>query len=245
MSKDDIVEIIPHALTRDDRLVVRGDINSGVGNVRMQVRLVDTPDFAVDLGGTELAQRMAEMIRAKLAENFSQGLDAQGRALPPVTEETRRRRTRRRFQREDDLGAKAERFKLRGRGQKGARGSYEPTDRDTPFHESGLAAENVVVTFKSTERGEPTFLIALPSGGKARGLVNDDGRGARLFAAEHYGFERLMDIPHELDAAINDAMAGHLGDVLASGGSVLKLIGRTVAKAAAVVDQGASGDFDE
>ena len=71
--------------------------------------------------------------------------------------------------------------------------------------------------FKSTERGDPTFLIALPSGGKARGLVNDDGRGARLFAAEHYGFERLMDIPHDLDAEIDRVLEGvpQAGDDLA------------------------------
>lgn len=240
MSKEDVVEIIPHGLERDVRNVVRGDASSGAANVRMRVTL-KAPGFAVDLGGTELAREIAEMIREELSANLVEGRDAQGRPLPPISEETRRRRTRRRNQREDDLGAKADRFKLRGRGPSGKR-NYSPTNRETPFNESGLGAENVAVQFKGTESGDPTFIIALPSGGKDRGLVKDDGRGARLFAAEHYGFENLMDIPHGLDAAIDKAMEGHMGDVLAAGGSVLKMVARGLAAFDAVVEQGASGE---
>jgi hypothetical protein len=240
---DDSVEIIPAFLgrsqERDIRNVVRGDAGSGVANVRMRVTL-ETPGFAVDLGGTELAAEIAEMIRAALEANLERGLDAQGRALPPLKQATLGRRARRRRQREDDSGARADRFKVRGGRNRGK--AYVPTNQDTPMNESGLAAENVVVTFKGTESGDPVFLISAPSGGKGRGLELDDGRGARLFAFDHYGFERLMDIPHSLDAAIDKAMEGHLGDVLAAGGSVLKLLGRLGKKTVAVVEQGAAGE---
>jgi hypothetical protein len=235
---DDTVEIIPHSLARDVRNVVRGDTSSGAANIRMRVTL-ETPGFAVDLGGTELAAKIAELIRAALAANLESGLDSQGRALPPLKQTTIGRRARRRRQREDDSGARADRYKVRGGPNRGK--AYQPTNPDTPMNESGLAAENVVVTFKGTESGDPVFLISAPSGGKGRGLVVDDGRGARLFAFDHYGFERLMDIPHSLDAAIDKAMEGHLGDVLAAGGSVLKLLGRLEKKTAALVERGAAG----
>jgi hypothetical protein len=234
----DTVEIIPHLLARDVRNVVRGDADSGAANVRMLVTL-ETPGFAVDLGGTELAAKIAELIRAALQANIESGLDAQGRALPALKQSTIGRRARRRRQREDDSGARADRYKVRGGPNRSK--AYAPANPNTPMNESGLAAENVVVTFKGTESGDPVFLIAAPSGGKGRGLVLDDGRGARLFAFDHYGFERLMDIPHGLDAAIDSAMEGHLGDVLAAGGSVLKLLGRLGKKTAAIVDQGAAG----
>jgi len=238
----DAVEIIPHIQTRDARNVVRGDINSGVGNMRMQVTL-ESPGFAVDIGGTELAGKVAEQIAEALRENFAKGLDAQGRALAPIGEATRARRARRRAQREDELGAKADRLKVRGGPNRGK--TYQATDPNTPFHESGIAAENVEVRFKGTESGDPIFIVALPSGGKARGLVNDDGRGARLFAADHYGFENLMDVPHRLDAAIDKTMEGHLSDVLAAGGSVLKLLGHLTGRVGAIIEQGATGEVED
>lgn len=239
MATDDRVEVIPHMQARDARTVVRGDINSGVGNMRMLVG-IDTPQFSLDLGGTELAASIAEMIAEKLRENFSQGLDAQGRSLPPIMEATRARRERRKAQREDDLNAKRDRLKVRGGKHRGK--DYDVADVNTPFHESGIAAENVQVQFKGTESGNPVFLIALPSGGKQRGLVNDDGRGARLFAAEHYGFENLMDIPHELDASIDKALEGHWADVLAAGGSTMKMFGQFIGKVGAIIEAGASGE---
>lgn len=238
----DAVEIIPHFQARDARSVIRGDINSGVGNMRMLVAL-DTPGFSIDIGGTELAGEIAEMVAEALQENFAKGLDAQGRALTPISEATKQRRMRRRAQREDDQNAKADRMKIRGGRNRGK--NYQPIDMDTPFHESGIVAENVQVQFKGTESGNPIFLIVLPSGGKARGLVNDDGRGARLFAADHYGFEALMDIPHSMDAQIDKALEGHLSDVLAAGGSTLKMFGKLIGKVGAVIEAGASGELAE
>lgn len=238
----DPVEIIPHMQTRDARTVVRGDARSGVGNMRMQVSL-NTPGFSVDIGGAELAAKVAALIAEQLSENFAKGLDAQGHALPAIKQVTMDRRRRRRAQREDDLNAKADRMKVRGGRNRGK--AYESVDETTPFHESGIAAENVEVRFKGTESGDPVFLIALPSGGKGRGLVLDDGRGARLFAADHYGFERLMDIPHSLDAEIDKAMEGHLGDVLAAGGSVLSLLGRLTGRVSSIIEAGASGEGGE
>jgi hypothetical protein len=238
---DDVVEIIPRIQTRDIRNVVRGDEKSGAANVRILVTL-ETPGFAVDLGGTELAAQIAERIRDEISSNIRQGKDAQGRPLKPISHATSERRRRRRDQREDDTQAKRDRMKARG-GRNRSK-AYDTTDLFTPLAESGLFAENIDVRFKGTESGDPVFLIAFPSGGKDRGLVNDDGRGARLFAAQHYGFELLGDVPRQLDAEIDKAMEGHLGDVLARGGSIVQLISRTAAKAAQLAEAGADGESD-
>ncbi len=146
----------------------------------------------------------------------------------------------------DPFGALRDRFKVRGRGGRGKGGrAYAPKDLTTPLHESGLFADNVDVRWKGTESRDPTFLIAIPGGGKSRGLVNDDGRGARQFAAQHYGFERLMDIPPDLDDFIDKTMAAHLDDVLRLGGEVINKFSRLAEKFEAVIEQGASGEVPE
>ena len=143
----------------------------------------------------------------------------------------------------DPFGALRDRFK--GRGGKNRGKTYGPKNSTIPLNESGLFADNVQVRFKSTERGDPTFLIAIPGGGKSRGLVNDDGRGARQFAARHYGFERLMDIPPDLDEFINRTMAAHIDDVLRMGGEIINKFSRLAKKVEAVIEEGASGEVPE
>jgi hypothetical protein len=126
---------------------------------------------------------------------------------------------------EDDIGAhklkraisdQTERFTLRGRSY-GKGGPYVPRGGDTPYNESGLAADNVAVEWKGTESGDPIWQISFASGGKERGLENDDGRGARLFAVRHYGWDRMADIPRDLDGQIDEEMAKHLDGALAAG----------------------------
>jgi len=205
---------------------VRNQPASGIGNFRMQIHL-ETPGFAIDLDGKEIAKRVAEMIRTELSELYSKGLDARGRALPGLSQATVARRRRRREQRRDDTGAKRARFKTRGRAGQGAR-SFLPRDDTTPFHESGLMADGVDVRFKGTESGDPVFLVAFPSGGKKRGLVSDDGRGARLFAVEHYGFERMADVPPKAEPKIDKMLELHLEDLINGGTSVIAQFGEIV-----------------
>lgn len=143
----------------------------------------------------------------------------------------------------DPFGALRDRFKVRRGKNRGK--AYRPTDPSTPLNESGLFAGNVIVTWKSTERGDPTFLIAIPGAGKNRGLVNDDGRGSRQFAAQHYGFERLMDIPPDLDSFIDQAMAAHLDDVLRLGGEIIGKFSRLAKKVEVVIEEGSSGEGAE
>lgn len=108
-----------------------------------------------------------------------------------------------------------ERFKLRGRSPSGRR-DYRPMGGKVPFNESGLIAQNVVVYWKGFNKktgegeGDPTFDIAWPTGGKQRGLHNDDGKGARLFAVRHYGFERMADIPDNIEARLDMMLDNYL-----------------------------------
>lgn len=231
-------------LERDERLQVRGDESSGVANVRMRCTLhTERFSMAPMLGALEMTADIAERIRDALSENFAQGLDAQGRALPPIMSVTVERRERRRRQREDELEAKADRMKIRGGRNRGK--VYDTIDTTTPLHESGAFAENIDVRFKGIESGDPVWLIAFASGGKKRGLVNDDGRGARLFAAEHYGFERLGDIPRQLDKTIDDALEAHIGHALREGVSIFNRAATMGERLDAFLEQAVRGDTDE
>lgn len=256
----DQVEVIPgggsldHAQVLDVRqsdggraLLQVDSVIQGADNVRMQVRLV-TPGFSIDLGGKELAKRLAVMIRDKLSANYAAGLDAQGSPLPALKQKTIQRRERRKRARIqqfiatafDTNDASGERYWLRGKPSK-----FKPTNPTTPLNESGLFAAGVSVQFKGTVSGDPIFIIAFASGGKERGLTNDDGKGARLFAAEHYGFARLMDIPHELDGVIEQALDNHLAAVLEQTGSVFGLLAKMSDRIDRFVADASSGEGAE
>ena len=215
---DDKVVLLPRMIARDVRHVVRGDPKSGIANLRMRVS-IEHPGFALEIGGKELAERIANRIRDRLSEHHAQGRDAKGASLPAIKSATIQRRERRQRQSIDETNAKADRFKIRGGRNRGK--VYNTIDTRTPFRESGAMAENVSVTFKGRDSGDVIFLISWPSGGKGRGLVNDDGRGARLFAVEHYGAERMAGIPSDLDAWIDKALESHLGAVIAAGRGIM------------------------
>lgn len=255
--KDQAV-LIPHRLERDARFRIRGDASSGIGNLRMRVTLetpglvLDLNGAEV---AKRIAVMVRENLSRKFAKGQdAQGRALP--AIKGSTIERRIRRTTesavRTIHHEGRLGralnkAQAagdakkiqsltkrlasggleQRFRLRGRSY-GHGGPYHPHAGTTPLNESGLFADNVAVEHKGKNSGDPTFLISLPSGGKNRGLVNDDGRGARQFAAKHYGFERLLAFPHDLDAAIDKELEMHLADVLESGLGVLRTISRVV-----------------
>lgn len=186
----------------------------------MRIRLqLETPGFVVKADGLGAARKVAEAIQKDLTANYEKGKDGRGRNLPAVKQATIDRRRRRREQRSDDSGAKKQRYKVRGGG------SFDSIDPQTPFHESGLAAEKVVVRFKGRDSGDPVFLIAGPSGGKKRGLINDDGRGARLFAVDHYGFERMYDLPRQSESKIDQILDVHFSDALNAGAGLLGSLG--------------------
>lgn len=241
-AKADRVRVIPQTRALDVRLGVPGDLKGGIVNVRMRVSL-EAPPYEVALDGKEVAKQTAALIAAQLSENYRQGLDAYGAALPPLSPATVARRERRRRQQDDASGARADRYKVRGGKNRGT--TYSTADLMTPFHESGLASGNVSVTFKGRDSGDPTFLIALPMGGKGRGLVNDDGRGARGFALRHYGFERMMAIPPQLDGPIDQLLQGHLEDALQAGFSAGKQFAALAKRVDQFVEEGASGEVDE
>lgn len=257
MADDDRVVLIPRKIERDERLVVRGDPKSGIANLRMRVS-IEHPGFALEIGGKDLALRIANRIRDRLSQLYAEGRDARGSSLPALKAATIKRRERRRRQVEDDTAAKFDRFTIRGGRNKGK--AYDTTDTRTPFHESGAMAENVSVTFKGRDSGDVVFLISWPSGGKyrtnytgnylttktkrdrktgeveigdlkkesfrtehLRGLVGDDGRGARLFAVEHYGADRMAGIPPDLDRWIDQALESHLGAVIAAGRGIMNV----------------------
>ena len=189
-------------------------------NLGLTVTL-DTPRFDMDLGGREIARDIAERYALNLSAKFAQGFDAHGRALKAISQETRERRQRRQRQREDQTGAKGERFLNRARGREH---SYRPVDDTTPMHESGLFADGVVVTHIGTRTGDPIFGIAFPLGGGAR-MRLDDGRGARLHALQHYGIEEMIGLPSDMDAEVDARLHDHLNQVLRAVGSLRRLIG--------------------
>ena len=242
LTESDRVELIPKTRALDFRMAVPGNMLSGVTNLRMRVTL-ETPPFEVALDGKAVAQQAAALIQTRLMREYAAGRDAQGRPLPPLTEATVSRRLRRQRQQDDPKNAKSDRFRVRGGRNRGR--SYLPRDARTPLHESGVFAENVTVTFKGRDSGDPVFLISIPSGGKLRGLVDDDGRGARLFAAQHYGFDRIMDIPASLDKDLDATMLEHLASALQEGAFAGRQFGRLLKKAEEVVEQGAEGEVGE
>lgn len=213
----DRVVLIPKTSKLDVRMGRAGT----PANVRMRVSL-EAPRLALELGGRQLARGLAELSRKTISDRFARGLDAHGSPLPPLALATIQRRERRQRQREDELGARQDRYKLRGRPQPGARGSYSTIDTRTPFHETGLYAENVFTTHKGSVTGDMVFLVGGPSGGAAK-VTADDGRGARYHAVVWYGEDRMWAIPADLDAEIDRRLDVHLEGVLAAGGSVLGL----------------------
>lgn len=280
--------LIPVVKAKDPRYQTRGVATTPVVNMRMSLELTENPGFALDLGGIEAAKAAAEIIRKALSENYQRGLDARGDSLPaisPTTEKRRERRQRQAFtgslatrsykeargkkakskiaqQHADTMGSYLlgikERFRLRGKSPSGKREYPGPVDLKTPFHESGLASENVVVYWKGysttaeargyENRGDPTFDIAWPTGGKERGLHNDDGKGARLFAVQHYGFERMADIPRSCEAALDQALDNYLSRLALVGGSLtgsVRQIWAIAERAGEVVEKAAEGEPEE
>ena len=259
---DDAVDLIPTTRTLDLRFAkgsavrnrlaptsdLAGAITDGVvKNIRVRVEL-ETPKFKIALHGKEIAKRATYLIRDDLRKKFAQGLDAQGRPLPALRDATVERRLRRMRQRNDGTrgapGGRADRFRVRAGGNRNK--AYGTVDMNTPLHESGLFTENVSVTFKGTESGDPLFLISYPSGGQGYGA--DSGRGARLHAVEHYGFDRLGDVPNDLDPVLDRIMMEHLsqaiGDVMGMGSSWMRIS----EAARAVVETGTGermGETDE
>ena len=218
----DTVSLIPKVGELSIRVGKAGE----VVNFRLRVTL-ESPPFDMDLGGRELARDVAQRYATDLKQKFSRGLDAQGRALKAISEETRQRRERRRRQREDASGAKSERFRTRGRG---TATSYLPRDPVTPMHESGLFAGGLTVTHLGTRTGDPIFGIAFPLGGGSR-MSMDDGRGARFFALAHYGVNELIDIPNDMGAELDRRLNDHLDLVMNTGRRIVRLF-RDVAEAA-------------
>jgi hypothetical protein len=272
---EDSVTFIQRSQARDERYIIRGDASSGIANLRVRVSL-DTPGMSIEFGGKEVAGRVAEMVRRRLVERLSHGQDAQGRSLPALKASTVRRRERRQRQFKGGYSrrgtraqyfaqawgraskrAKAEgthdkqsvldRFRFRGRPRSG-KTNYSPTDLKTPMHESGLAAENIDVRYKGRDSGDPVWLLSTPTGGKGRRLGEiDDGRGARQYAFQHYGFERLLDFPADMlgrGGVVDKTLDDHFEHVIALGGSILGA-GRAIAKAAAQFEAAfATDDFE-
>jgi hypothetical protein len=273
-------QLIPTSVTPDPRYTKEGK----VGNMRVQVRL-HTNGFSLDLGGEELAWKIADMIRSEISQNLQRGRDIHGAPLPALKQATIERRDRRqrqglhgldlRAEREafkkgyrklkkadpiaafagkfatsldtaDPNGTLRDRFRLRGRGPSGKTRYPGTVDTATPFHESGLGSENVQVTRKSRDYHEAIWLVAYPSGGKARGLHTDDGRGARLFAVSHYGWDRMAGLPRGIEREIDSLITEHHNAILQAGSSLIE-IGRIVwtraEKAAQVAEQAAQDDY--
>ena len=192
----------------------------------MRVEL-EAPRLKVNLDGKEIARRATYLIRADLRAKFAKGLDAQGRPLPALADATVERRLRRMRQRNDGArgnpGSRADRFRVRAGANQSK--SYATVDVNTPLHESDLFADNVMVTFKGRDSGDPIFLISYPSGGQ--GYSEDTGRGARLHAVAHYGFERIGDIPNDMDPILDRMMMEHLGraigEVMGMGSSWMRI----------------------
>jgi len=211
--------LLPRISARDPRYQVKNDPPSGIANLRILVTL-ETPGFVIHYDGAQIGREIAELIKEHLAEGYRRGRAPNGASLRRLKQETVARRRRRAAQKEDDSGAKADRYKVRGGG------AYDSIDPTTPFHESGLIADNLQVRFYGTKTGDPVFVVAWPSGGKRRGLVNDDGRGARLFAVEHYGAEQMADVPRSAEDEIEKRLEVYLDDVLRAGGRLLGSLGR-------------------
>lgn len=246
---DDAVDLIPTTQTLDLRFAggakfrggggvkAQGGIPGIIQNIRIRVSL-ETPKFVLKLRGKEIAKRATYLIRADLRKKFAEGLDAQGRPLPALADATVERRLRRMRQRSDGTrgapGGRAQRFSVLGGANKAK--AYGTVDVNTPLHESNLFAENVMVTFKGTESGDPTFLISYPSGG--HGFSVDTGRGARLHAVAHYGFERLGDVPNDLDPVLDRIMMEHLSQAIGDVQGIATSWMRISEAAKAVVEQG-------
>lgn len=256
--------LIPVIKTEDPRYTVRGQVGGPIGNMRMRITLTENPGFNIDLQGKEAAAAAANIIRDGLVRNFKRGLDAEGDPLPQLLLQTVARRERRQrqafvgslavrafkeakgkkrkakvaHQHADTIGGYManlhERFRLRGRAPSGKHQYPGPIDMITPFHESGLIAENVVVAWKGwSERkqvgsGDPEFLIAWPTGGQTRGLHRDDGKGARLFAVRHYGFERMAGIPRNCERKLDQMLDNYLSRLLLVGRAPLRVLSQTV-----------------
>lgn len=229
-------------LPGDQEIDIRIGRDGGRANLRMRIKL-HCPRFAMELGGAEAAKQTAELYAKILRRNLASGRGAQGQALPAIKQATIARRERRKRERVEvsrsaktnkygrvvgfkekvtSGQAKAERMKVRGGPNKSK--PYDTIDTQTPFHESGLAAESIVVNHKGTESGDATFLVAMASGGQDRGLSFDDGKGARLFAARHYGFDTIMDLPNEGDVGVMQILDAHYSAVLELGHSVVALL---------------------